>query len=169
MIGCSSTTKQLHRETQWDPFLSLRVPIPPWPSAWRRTTASTTWWPPQQRPWGCGWTSSSREQRDTHSSWTKGRVLSADTAGTLPSQTLQAPSCFQSTADTMPCLLLFVFFKLTIWFYFVDVFTSTFSVWFYLDWKREALEETHLHTFLYINQNVRDFRKAFLYCQMEIL
>lgn len=43
--------------------LSLRGPV--WPSVSRRTTVSSSWWPPTLYPCGFGWTSSSLQQTST--------------------------------------------------------------------------------------------------------
>lgn len=43
-----------------------------WPSVWRPTTASTTWWRPPPKPWGSGWMSSWRAPKATRSSWAEG-------------------------------------------------------------------------------------------------
>lgn len=97
--------------------------------------------------------SSSQEQRDTHSSWTKRCVQSAESAGDeLIRQGLTditdstGPLLFPVHSGHDALFVTFRFFKLTIWFYFVDDFTSTFFVWFCLDWKREPSEETHTLT-----------------------
>jgi len=80
---------KLYSEPLWRSKLhflspSSRARTPPWRFAWRPTTGCTTWWPPQQRPWGSGWTWSSRERRDTHSSWTETHTVWTVSAGTLP-------------------------------------------------------------------------------------
>lgn len=74
-------------------------------------------------------------------------------AGTLPSQTRQARPV-SGPQRTQRLVLCFIS-NLTRWFYYVDVFTSTFSTLFCLDWKG-SLRRTHthtlIHTHLYINQ-----------------
>lgn len=42
---------------------SLRGPV--WPSVWRHTTVSSSWWPPMRYPCGFGWTSLSQQQTST--------------------------------------------------------------------------------------------------------
>lgn len=91
---------------------------------------------------------------ETHRGGTEGTGdVQIVSAGTLPSQTRQARPV-SGPQRTQRLVLCFIF-NLTRWFYYVDVFTSTFSTPFCLDWKG-SLRRTHthtlIHTHLYINQ-----------------
>lgn len=55
----------------WPPRAQTRL----WPSVWRPTTASTTWWRPPPKPWGSGWMSSWRAPKATRSSWAEGPAV----------------------------------------------------------------------------------------------
>lgn len=129
MCSCSDWLF-FHRETQCVHVSFLRARIPPWPSAWRRTTASTTWWPRQQRPWGSGWTSSSQERRDTHNSWTNGVLRAQATSwhGRDSSITHSTGPSLFPVRNGHDALFVTLTFLNSVRFYFTDVFTCTCSV-----------------------------------------
>lgn len=66
-----------------------RVQTRLWPSVWRPTTASTTWWRPPPKPWGSGWMSLWRAPKATRSSWAE--RAAGDRFGGWRSQTWAVP------------------------------------------------------------------------------